>query len=406
MKGGKPFPLKTLLWIPNPKGKMHILDGVNGRLVLDDTQFKQYQKNVHKTMDRVQQVMESALSSTAGRHDDQRKVNDDQWFVSGVVGVFSDVDEPKKSRKVAEAAVKKLVGAAKSRNYNKFKSAAEEAEAALVEYQNDVNKWTGDLIGTAESTVKNLKRAKDAGIFCGTLVVVTVTAPVSLTAGVLIAGASSGGVNLAYDGFDQIGRAIAGVEPRSTSDIGKRLLINTMTGAAGGLVAGALTKFVAGPLAKALLSKTSISKHVLKLAKWGIPNKIFQKEANILANQLAKKGSKISVEEYIKILSHDRIMTQTLTKLLIRSGNGAMLKHLEAGKFLEEKVLKWGESNPQKVGGKDGNVVAVAAAKDIANSEATDVIFKDYLRTHMKEFRKELRLVMKANATAAAKIAK
>lgn len=406
MNSNEPFPVKTLLWVPNPNGKLHILDGLDGRLVLDEAQYKQYIKNVHRVMDKMQMSMQQDLGYATGRHDDLKALNDDQWFVSSVVGVFSDVPEPKKSRKEAEAAYQKMLAVVKSRNYAKFQVAAERAEKALVIYQNDVNKWTGDMINTAEGTVKNLKRAKKAGAFCGTVVAVTVAAPASLTAAVVTGGLSSGGVNLAYDGFDQIGRTTTGVKPRSLKDLRSRFLTNVATGAGGALLAGGLLKHVGGPLVTALLSKPSIAKLSVKFAERAIVQRVFEKEANILANQLAKKGSKISVEEYIKVMTHDRVMTQALTKWMVRSGSGGLVKFFEADKKALNELKSWIAANPDKMGGKDVNKVSAAVAADFAKSKAGAQLVEDYLAANMKEFRVQMRKEMQAAASAAASRAK
>ena len=113
-------------------------------------------------------------NSAANRHNAQRAINDDQWFVSGVVGLMA-VDEP--SSKKAFAAYKKLEAAGRKRDYKAFPALATKCEEEVVAYTNGVIRWVNDLIDTAEGTVTVLEHVKTAGQFCGTLAAVTIAAP-------------------------------------------------------------------------------------------------------------------------------------------------------------------------------------------------------------------------------------
>ena len=106
LKKGQKLKKDEVVWVLDPKGTVYVIDTPKGKKILDEKQYQEYLKNVHKTMDRVLKTQQHKFKYAAMRHDAQAKINDDQWFVSAVVGAFSSVDEPKSQRKRAEGALK------------------------------------------------------------------------------------------------------------------------------------------------------------------------------------------------------------------------------------------------------------------------------------------------------------
>uniref|UniRef100_UPI001C2C68CE hypothetical protein n=1 Tax=Ruegeria sp. HKCCD8929 TaxID=2683006 RepID=UPI001C2C68CE len=333
-----------------------------------------------------------------GRHDTQRQINDDQWFVSSIVEIISSDDEPKRTRTAATKAIKQLAQTTKGRKYGDFAKHVEAADKAITAYTNDVHKWIGGLIGAAESTVSGLKVVKEAGIFCGTVVAITVTAPASLPAAALVGGLSSAGVNLAFDGADALGRWDAGLKQRSPGEIAKRTLANALTGAAGSAIAGGIAKYAAKPFLNVLASRPMISAQLARLSQSRVVSRVLEKEAALLAKELAKKDL-VAFSQGIKNFP-DKVVTQALMKFFIRFGTGGFSKLLKSSAEVEKEIGKWMATNPKQLGKKNGEAVGAAAAADLAKGKISDILYDRLLTTKKDEFTKILRAEMEAYAKA------
>ncbi|MFA3918741.1 hypothetical protein [Ruegeria hyattellae] len=396
LKKGSALKKGTVVWVPDPKAKVYVVNGPKGQMVLNEKDYRTYLTNVHKTMDRALTAIRLKYDYAIGRHDTQRKINDDQWFVSSVVETFSSASEPKRTRKLATNAIKQLAQTTKGRKYGVFAKHVEAADKEITAYTNDVHKWVGGLIGTAESTVAGLKVVKEAGIFCGTVVAVTITAPASLPAAALVGGLSSAGVNLAFDGADALGRWDSGLKQRSAGEIATRTMTNALAGAAGSAIAGGIAKYAAKPLLSALASRPMISAQVVRLSQSRVVSRVLEKEAAILAKELAKKdlaAFSLGIKNF-----PDKVVSQALMKFFIRFGTGGLSKLLSSSGEVELEVSKWMAKNPKKLGQKSGQVVGAAAAADLAKGKISDILYERLLTTKKADFTKILRVEMEAYA--------
>ncbi|MDP5218733.1 hypothetical protein Q5Y75_16005 [Ruegeria sp. 2205SS24-7] len=389
------------IWLPDPRAKAFLIKGPRGQTVLTEKEYQTLLSNVHKTMDRAYSALRIRYTYAIGRHDTQCKINDNQWFVSFVVNRFSSVDEPMKSRMRAGRALIQLAQTTKGRKYKKFASELETAEEVITAYTNDVHKWVGDLIGSAERTVARLKMVKEVGKFCGTVVAVTLAAPASLSAGVLVGALSNTGVSLTFDGADALGRMDAGLKQRSPGDIAKRVAANAIAGAAGGAIAGGIAKYAAKPLVNALASRPVMTTQLSRLSQSRLVSRVLDQEAKAVAKELVK----VNAEAFSKGIQNfpERVVTKAITKFFVRFGTSGFSKLLNSNGDVNREIATWMTQNPAKVGQKSGEAVGAAAATDLANGRIADILYAQVLASKEAEFRKILRAEMEAYVKAQSK---
>lgn len=394
LKKGEPLSKGETVWVLDPKGKVYVVESAKGKVVLDEKEFKAFQKEVHAKMDAFLERQRLNYNYACDRHDAQLAINKDQWFVSSVVSTFSSVDEPANGWKVAKAAYTKLKGVVNARDYKGFPAAALVCEKEVAKYTNDVHNWINGLIDTAEGTVTVLEGVKEVGKFCGVLAAVTIAAPATLGAAIVVGGASSAGVGLLYDGGENIGLAANGMKTMSASEIGKRFAANFVTGA---LAAGILAKampLVKGPLVKLITNNAFLKAQAARLAG-SLGGTVFKKEFEIalkrIVPDLVKNGTiHISVVE-------SRVLIEAATKFLLRAGNGLLHKAIGTGKgvrYIEDAVLEWIKTAPSEIMSKDGKGVGDGAAKAVMKSGAVDKIFDQVFKDNMADFKKELQNVL------------
>ena len=402
LKKGEALPKGTEVWVPDPKGKIYILDTAKGKVYLDEKQYQDHLKKVHKAMDDLRRRQYHTLDLAKMRHDAQAKINSDQWFVSSICSAFNKYDEPKAARKKAESAFKKLDGIVKGRKYKQFEDAAVASEVAILNYKDGVIAWVDGLIGTAQSAVGKLEVVRDVGAFCGTVAVVTITAPASVTAAVIVGASSSAGVGLTYDLASNASLAANDMKTMSAGEIGKRMLSNGIAGAAGAAIAGNLIKLVKGPIFKIISSNAFVKNQAIRLAKGVLPDKVFAREFDNVMKALAKEGT-VCMEGAMKRLNPERIMIEALTKFFVRVGTGGFSKHFGASKLIHDWLLGWIKTGPSELQSKDGKAAAQAAANALAKSGAINDFFEEFVKINMTEFKKDLNAVIQVHAQKAMK---
>ncbi|MFC4671093.1 hypothetical protein ACFO5X_21265 [Seohaeicola nanhaiensis] len=401
LKKGEALAKGETVWVLDPKGKVYIVKGPKGEVVLDEKEYKALQKDVHAKMDQFLERQRINYNYAVGRHDAQLKINEDQWFVASVVGTISSVDEPKNGWKVAQAAYKALKKVVNARDYKGFPAAALVCEKEIAKYTNDVHNWIEGLISTAEGTVTVLTGVKEVGKFCGVLAAVTIAAPATLGAAVVVGAASSAGVGLLYDGGENVGLAANGMKTMSAAEIGKRFAANAATGAIAAGILGKLMPMLKGPLVKALTNNTLLRTQAARLAK-GLGGRVFMKELEIACEKIlpgmTEKGT-------IHILAiQERVLMEAASKFLVRAGNGLLHKLLQTGKvvrYIEDVLIGWIQSVPAALN--DGKSLVDEAVKVIVKSGKVDAIFDDLIDENMDAFRKELRVVLEAHLSKYAK---
>lgn len=395
LKAGKPLPKNTPVTIPDPKTKLYRVQTKTGEQVMTEKQYKDYLKVVHEKMDEVVFKLRQRLTYAQGRHDAQRKINKDQWFVAACLNALSSFDEPT-NRKQAEAAFKKVESAAKSRNYKGFEKAVEPANIAIAQYKTDTILWIDGLINAGENTVTALEGVKTVGMVCGAVAATTVIAPVGLTAGVLTGAGVGGGTQMAYDGFDSIGRAIAGTKQRSTEETLKRAAGGALAGAAGAAVVGVIMKGGSAYVVKYARSSKFLEKQVQRILSRGPLN--FKE---LYAAEVKGMAKRLGVNSTDSLLAaRGKIMDVALSKFMLRVGMGSVSKKLEGGKFMKENVVDWIAGDQKRVAGKDPDKTAKAFAKDLAASGKLDKVFDETVTENTSKFTKILRQEIKAAALA------
>ncbi len=395
LKKRQPLKKDTIVWIPDPNGKVYVVKTPSGKKVLNEQEYKAFVESGHRTMDRVYSALKIKYESATGRHDAQKKINDEHWFVSSVVGLFAK-SEPTSSRGVATAAFKALESATKGRKYRDFSKLSVAADKAITKYHNEVHAWCGSLIGAAESSVTVLSGIRDAGAFCGTVAAVTITAPVSLPAAIAVGAASSGGVNLVYDGADAIGRELAGVKQRSAAEIRDRFIANAVVGAAGAAIVGKVMQVAGKPLAQALVARGMVTAQSGRLIASPIMRRVVNKEVGAAIAKLGGNAGTVYAPKAI-----EGAVSATIMKFFSRVGVGGVMKITGASKTVEGLVKQWATQNPKKVGQKDAAAVGKAAADDLAKGAATSV-YEAVLQANMSLFEQMLREELDAMAKTGA----
>lgn len=397
LKKGEKLAKGEVVWVLDPNGKVYVVKTAKGEVVLTEKEYKAFQKEVHAKMDSFLERQRLNYNYACDRHDAQIKINDDQWFVSSVVGTFSSVDEPKNGWKVAKAAYKKLEGTVKARDYKGFEKAAAACEKEIAIYTNDVHNWINGLIDTAEGTVTVLKGVKEVGKFCGVLAAVTIAAPATLGAAMLVGGASSAGVGLLYDGGENVGLAANGMKTMSASEIGKRFAANFVTGAiAAGILAKAMP-LLKGPLMKLITNNAFLKAQAARLGQ-SLGGTVFKKEVEIALKKIAPEA----MAKGTVYLNTQRVMIEATMKFFLRGGNAALHKAIGTGKgvrYIEDAVLEWIKTAPSELMSKDGKGVGDGAAKAVIKSGAVDKIFDDVIASNMAAFKKELQSVLEEHIT-------
>ena len=395
LKAGKELPKGTKVTIPDPKGKVYVVKTKSGVKHMSETEYNEYLKVVHKKMDEAVFKLKQRLTYATGRHDAQQKINDDQWFVAACISLVNSVPEPK-SRKKAESSFSKAEKAAKARNYKAFEKEIEPANVAIATYSNEVLSWIDGIINAGEGTVTVLEGVKTVGMVCGAVAATTVIAPVGLTAGILTGAGVGGGTQMAYDGFDAIGRVAAGTKPRSTSETLKRAAGGALAGAAGAAVVGVIMK-AAGPyIAKAASSNKFLENQVKRIisGSHGNLDKIYAAEVKTMVKKLGIE----STDALIK--ARGSIMGVAVTKLLARIAAGSVNKAIGTGGWMKQHVIDWIAGDEKRVSGSSPEKTAQSFADDLTKSDALDTVFDDIIGKNEKSLRKLLQQEIKTAALA------
>lgn len=393
LKAGKPLPKGTKVTIPDPKGKVYVVQTKSGVKHMDEATYKDYLKVVHEKMDEAIFALKQRLTYAQGRHDAQLKINKDQWFVAACLDLVSSVPEPK-SRKKAESTFSTAEKACKARNYKGFEKSVEPANIAIAKYKTETLAWIDGLINAGEGTVDVLEGVKTVGMVCGAVAATTVIAPAGLAAGVLTGAGVGGGTTMAYDGFDSIGRAIAGSKQRSTSETLKRAAGGALAGAAGAAVVGVIMK-AAGPHIVRLASNNKFLeaqvKRILSKAPGNL-NELYKAEVKGMVEKLGIKSMNGLLDARAKI------MGVALSKFLLRVSMGFLNKKLGTGTWMKEHVVDWVTGDSKRVAGSNPDSTAKAFAKDLTKSDVLDSAFDEMVVKNKSTLTKILRQEIKAAA--------
>ncbi|KIN64716.1 hypothetical protein Z946_3608 [Sulfitobacter noctilucicola] len=395
LKAGRPLPKGTKVTVPDPKAKVYVVKTRYGTEYMGEKAYKEYMKVVNAKMDEVAFKLKQQMTGATTRHDSQRKINSDQWFVAAVLDVASRIEEPT-NRKQAESALKKAQGYAKSRNHAAYDREIEALSVIIATYERDVNAWVEGLIGAGTSTIQVLEGVKTVGMVCGAVAATTVIAPVGLAAGVLTGAAVGGGTQLAYDGFDNIGRVAAGTKVRSTGENLKRAAGSALAGAAGAAVVGVIMKYAGPHIIKFATSSKFVqaqAKRVLSRAPINL-NKIFFKETEAVMTKLG-----VTTKDAF-LRAQPEILVTALTKFFLRSSAGALNKYIGTGGLIKKHIIDWIAGDEKRVSGSNPETTAKSFANDVVKSGKIDEVYDDLIKTNEKTFTKILQQELKVVALA------
>lgn len=393
LKAGKPLPKGTKVTIPDPKGKVYVVQTSSGAKYMDEATYKDYLKVVHEKMDEVIFKLKQRLTYAQGRHDSQLKINKDQWFVAACLDLVSSVPEPK-SRKKAEATFSTAEKACKARNYKGFEKAVEPANIAIAKYKTETLAWIDGLINAGEGSVKVLEGVKTVGMVCGAVAATTVIAPAGLAAGMLTGATVGGGTSMAYNGFDSIGRAIAGTKQKSSGEIFEAAAKSALGGAAGAGIVGLFMKG-AGPIAmRAASSNKFLTSQVQRIVA-RTPGNL----GKIYAAEVKGVVKKLGIDSMDDLLAaRPQILAHALTKFFSRVTMGSLNKKIGTGgeiyNFIEARL----RGDPMLLQGKDPMAAAKKFVDDLLKSKDIEKIFDSIVKEHESKLIKILQQEIKAAA--------
>ncbi|MEO0379294.1 MAG: hypothetical protein AAF252_03440 [Pseudomonadota bacterium] len=393
LKAGKELPKNTPVTIPDGKAKVYKVPTPTGVVYMDEKTYKDYLKGVNQRMDDVIFGLRQRITYATGRHDAQLKIAKDQWFVAACLDLVNSVPEPK-SRKKAEAAFGAAEKACKSRNYAGFQKSVEKANVAIATYKNEVLRWIDGIINAGESTVKVLDGVKSVGMVCGAVAATTIAAPVTLTAVVLTGAAVGGGMSLAYNGADALGREASGVKHKSAGAILQEAAGGALGGALGAGIGKMFMKF-AGPAILNACSKSSFlaAQSSRLLLKGPIKiDKLYAAEMEVVIKKLGITSTKALMEARPAIVQ--KVMLTFMTRFAI----GSLNKKIGTGGAIVDFVMDWLKSDPKRASGKDPAKTASALTKDFLKSPEVDLMFDDILKSNQKKLAQLLQEEIKAAA--------
>lgn len=391
LEKGEAMKRGEVVWVLNPKSKVYTVSNGKCNVLLDECGYKKTLKEVNRVMDRVLEMQRINYEAACKRHDMQIEINKAQKVVAFIAQGFNDYEEPLQQWRAARAAYKKLGGIVKGRNYKGFQKAAINCELAVSTYASDVRLWVHGLIDVVETTHSGMQFVKAAGEFCLYALIVTACAPASLAAGVVIGAGASASAGLVYDGYENVGRMLAGEKTMSYSELGDRMMKKAISGAAGALIVGSVMKLAGPHLSKAMMNNSFMSKWVPRISRKILPKKLIDAEALIVQKTLAKKGITPDKIDWWKAMDVDKIAIDTLVKFMGRIDGGAIMRIVNSKVHFPKLLFDWVSSYPAELKGKDEGKIGAAAGKYIIDNGGAEYIMQQYLQQNVKAFRKELR---------------
>jgi phage tail protein X len=374
LKKGQALKRGTSVRVPDPNAKVYVIKTPKGESVVDEKGYQQYLKGINQTLDRGLDQIKIAYKTTADRHSEQLRLRKEHWFVSSIIETYSSIPpEPAAQGKKAGASFIKLSRATQARNYKEVAKLTPVAEKDLRAYQKALEAWIDAITGSGEKFVTRLEVVRDVCAAANAAIAVTITAPVGLGWTLLAGAAASGGVGLAYDGGEQIGRAAAGMKLLSAGEIGSRLLANATVGAVG----AGLSKTVVAAANKMFVQRILTKQVVSRWAASALNRRIVQS----IVETEARAGTRVASE----------VVVTALVKFMARLGVAELMKHTGASKPVKAAIDSWLRSNPKALQAKDAKSVGNAAADALSKAGVADTIFDEILKARAEDFRKELR---------------
>lgn len=410
VKAKKPVPVGTVVWLLDPRVTVYIMTTPKGKVALTEKEWKDNLKKVNTAMDKVLRRFEMRFDNLVLRHETQRKVNEDfpviSFFCSNWVG--SKGNEPTKTRKDAQAAVRKLKSIAGGRDYKNFEAAVRKAETAVNAYSKELYEWIEQLIGSSENWVTGLSVTRDVSFAVFGACAMTVAAPATMTATIGWGATVGGGTAFISSSANEVGKVVAGDDVKLGTSV-KNIAVAVGKGAAFGAFGAGITRLISGAIAGKVAEKMSSSSGVQKLASRLVSRSPLIPKLSQRVVQAEIEAIKASGEVVIEITPAvmDKMAINTLTKVLLRTGTGSTSKTLQAilsggkGSVWMEALFK---KNAQKIAimseKEAAEFFAAELMKDPLALDAFEAIIKDNVKVYEAEFsavvRKELERQVKA----------
>lgn len=395
----------TVLTVPNPKTKVYVVKDKKGKpIVLEQKDFKKYEKTVHGKMDDLCDSLLRRYQIVNGRHSLQTGVNSTHWVVHTFASAFSLSDEPKSVARAAETACANLQSTVRSRKYALFESDTGKCEKAIQKYEIELGKWISSLTGNAEKLDMGLTVAKTAGEICAAMLGVIYIAPVGLTGLAIASAISGGGAAMVYSTAGEAGKAFS--RDKGISSVSeKKIVVDTITAAVtSGLVAlmtGFIMLAVGAKLAGKALSHPKVVKGAQKLASSPFFKKIFENEAKVASKATQSSEFPVGPEFFLEnIATLQQVVVVSITDYLL-SASGAIATAFADADAFKKAVETWLEKNVDFLAkSKNQNAVIAKATADLSEAKAdfiTDFINKNK-NAIADRARPALREAMKAEA--------
>jgi hypothetical protein len=412
VKSKQPVPAGTVVWLLDPRVTVYIMTTPKGKVALTEKEWKDNLKKINTAMDKVLRRFELRLDNLLGRHEGQRKVNEEfpivSFFCSNWVG--SKGNEPTKTRKDAQAAVRKLKSIVGARDYKNFEAAVRKAETAVNAYSKELYEWIEQLIGSGENWVTGLSVTRDASFAVFGACAMTVAAPATMTATLGWGATVGGGTAFMSSSANEVGKVVAGDDVKLGTSV-KNIALAVAKGAAFGAAGAGITRLISGAIAGKVAEKMASSSVLQKMASRLVSRsplipKLSQRLVQAEIEAIRKASGKVVIEITPAVM--DKMAINALTKVVLRTGTGSTSKTLQAV-ISGGKGSSWMEAffkkNAQKIATMSekeaAEFFAAELMKDPLALDAFEAIIKDNIKVYEAEFSAVVRKELERQAKAA-----
>lgn len=405
----KKQPLKkgTTIHLLDPKAKLYVVKHNGKEHPHTERQWKEGLCELDRTMDKAAKWMKQKLDHCLYKHQLQTEINDDfpivSFFCSNWVG--SEGDEPKATKKRAEAAVARLQSVCKSCNYKAFESATRDAEKAINAYKKELGEWVEQLTGSAGNWVDGLTVTRELSFVVFGAAAMTVAAPASAL-GTLAWGSGVGsGASFMSSSAHEVGRVFAGDDVKF-SESAKKVAGDMVQGALFGALGAGVARFISARVAPKLAEKivnsrvaNKLSQHLVFRVSKILPklsNRLYEREMAAVTQNLTKKlGADFARGTVlISINELDKMSASVVARFVIRLGVGGTSKSVQKVLLSRSSgmpVEKFLANNATKVKGNvDESKLAEMVAKHLETHPSIFKAFEQVVNDNMVQIEKEL----------------
>lgn len=406
------FPKGMVIFLPDPKVKLYQFKGPKGVMYLTEKDWKDARAKLMLTMKKGYVMLDRACEVADTYYDGQKKVNDEFPVVAFMCSTWvgSKGKEPVAERKAAHAQLRKLGKVAQSGKFALFEPQMRITEKAINLYRTRTMEWIDKLIGSSGNWISGLTITRDVSFVVFSAAATTVVAPVGAVAVVATGAGVGAGSSFLKSGANEVGRVIAG-ENVTMEGAGKKILKDTLLGAAFGAGGAGFAKWVAGPLLGKLTERLVAAPMAGKVAgliargsvKVPILDKIMARCQRVympmavdsiikkMGVKVSEKGAMIALETVEKELA--TIAAENIKMMIIRMGSGGLAtiarKHLTGDKKGKAAMAtkKRALNSKSKV---DENKLADMVADDLKKDPVVFSIYADAIKKGASDLEKSI----------------